>query len=61
MQDMGPTNRGPIGGPDQERLMQQAEHERIVEETEEIHTEEAAERGDAPAEPAAPWWKFWAR
>ncbi len=32
-----------MGGPDQERLMQEAERERLAKETEEIHAEEAAE------------------
>ena len=48
-----------MGGPDQERLMQEAERERLAKETEEINTEEAAETGVAP-EVKRPWWKFWA-
>ena len=46
------------GGPDQERLMQEAERERQVAEAKEIHSEEAAEQGETPAK--RPWWKFWA-
>jgi hypothetical protein len=62
MPDMGPRTRGgQMGGMDQERLMQEAERERMVKETEEIHEEEAAERGEAPPAAKAPWWKFWAR
>ncbi len=46
------------GGPDQERMMQEAERERLVEEAEDIHAQEAAERGETI--PKRPWWKFWA-
>ena len=58
--DEGPrTPGGRMGGMDQERLMHEAERERLVKETEEIHEEEAAELGgSAPAK--SPWWKFWA-
>ncbi len=43
-----------------EQLRHEADHERLVKETEEIHAEEAAERGEVP--PAkAPWWMFWKR
>jgi hypothetical protein len=60
MEDMGPRTRGgAMGGMDQERLLREAEQERMAKETEEIHAEEAAERGEAPAA-KAPWWKFWA-
>jgi hypothetical protein len=60
MEDMGPRTRGgAMGGMDQERLMREAEQERVAKETEHIHDEEAAERGEAPAA-KAPWWKFWA-
>lgn len=46
------------GGPDQERMIQEAERERLAKEAKEIHAEEAAERGETPAK--RPWWKFWA-
>jgi len=45
------------GGPDQERMMQEAERERLAEEAQEIHAEEAAERGETVEK--RPWWKFW--
>jgi hypothetical protein len=50
---------GSMGGPDQERLMQEAERERLAKETEEVNADEAAETGMAP-EVKRPWWKFWA-
>jgi hypothetical protein len=53
------THGGSRGGPDQERLMQEAERERLAKETEEIHSDEAAETGVTP-EVKRPWWKFWA-
>jgi hypothetical protein len=52
------TEGGSRGGPDQERMMQEAERERLAKETKEIHTEEEAELGETP--PKRPWWKFWA-
>jgi hypothetical protein len=46
------------GGPDQERMMQEAERERLAKEAKEVHNEEAAERSESIAK--RPWWKFWA-
>ncbi len=58
--DEGPrTPGGRMGGMDEERLMQEAERERLAKETEEIHRQEAAERGE-PVLDKSPWWKFWA-
>jgi hypothetical protein len=69
MQPFGPDPGGARGGPEQEILRQEAEHERLVKQTEEIHSEEASELASEsestpaskPAEPAkkTPWWKFW--
>jgi hypothetical protein len=61
MDEMGPqTPGGAMGDMEQQRLTREADKERLVEETEEIHAEEAAERGEAPPD-KAPWWRFWRR
>ena len=52
------TPGGRMGADMEKQLMEQAEHERLVHETEEIHREEAAEDGVAAPE-KRPWWKFW--
>ena len=52
------TPGGRMGGMDEERLLQEAERERLAHETDEIHREETEEAGEPPA-PAKPWWKFW--
>jgi hypothetical protein len=46
-----------VGDDIQKELLQEAEHERLVHEAEEIHREEAAEEGKTVAK--RPWWKFW--
>ena len=60
MDDMSPRRGdGMTGSGREDRWEAEAAHDRLAKETEEIHAEEAAERGEAP--PAkAPWWKFWA-
>jgi hypothetical protein len=56
--DQPRTPGGRMGDDMEKQLMQEAEHERLAHETEEIHREEAAEAGEtAPAR--RPWWKFW--
>jgi hypothetical protein len=60
MDDMSPRGGdGMTGSGREEHWQQEAERDRLAKETEEIHAEEAAERGEAPAA-KAPWWKFWA-
>jgi len=46
-----------VGDDIQKDLLREAEHERQVHETDEIHREEAAEEGKTL--PKRPWWKFW--
>jgi hypothetical protein len=52
------TPGGRMGDDMEKQLMNEAEHERLAHETEEIHREEAAEEGKIL--PKKPWWKFWA-
>jgi hypothetical protein len=47
-----------VGDDMQRQMMEQAEHDRLAHETEEIHREEASEEGTSV--PKKPWWKFWA-
>jgi len=47
-----------VGDDIQKQMMGQADHDRLVHETEEIHREEAEEEGKTL--PKKPWWKFWA-
>ena len=51
------TPSGRMGDDIERELLEEAEHERLVEQTEEIHREEAAEEGEP--RPKRPWWKFW--
>jgi hypothetical protein len=46
-----------VGDDLQKDLLRDADHDRLVHETEEIHRKEAAEEGKTPAK--RPWWKFW--
>ena len=49
-----------VGDDLQQQMLQAAEHERQVHETEEIHREEAAEdAAEGKSLPKRPWWKFW--
>lgn len=53
------TPGGRAGDKFQEEFLQEAERDRLANEAERIHEEEAAESGETPrAKP--PWWKFWA-
>jgi hypothetical protein len=45
---------------EQEMIDRAAQQERMAEEAERRHAEDAAERGEAPAPAKKPWWKFWA-
>jgi hypothetical protein len=44
---------------EQEQIDKAAAQERLAEEAERIHAEEAAETGAAPPV-KKPWWRFWA-
>jgi hypothetical protein len=46
-----------VGDDLQKQMLEDAERDRLVHETEEIHREEAAEDGKTAAK--RPWWKFW--
>jgi hypothetical protein len=53
-----PTTPGARMGDDlQKEYLEEAEHDRLGDRTEEIHREEAAEEGRSS--PKRPWWKFW--
>jgi hypothetical protein len=51
------TPGGRMGADMEDQFLEQAEHERLAKETEEIHREAAAE--DGKTLPKKPWWKFW--
>jgi hypothetical protein len=46
-----------VGDELQREMLEDAQHDRMVHETEEIHREEAAEDGKTVSK--RPWWKFW--
>jgi hypothetical protein len=46
-----------VGDELQREMLEDAQHDRMVHETEEIHREEAAEDGRTVTK--RPWWKFW--
>jgi len=46
-----------VGDELQREMLEDAQHDRMVHETEEIHREEAAEDGRTVSK--RPWWKFW--
>jgi hypothetical protein len=53
--DLGAQRRGA----EKEQIDKEVQQDRLVQEAERIHAQEAAERGKAP-KPKRPWWKFWA-
>jgi hypothetical protein len=52
------TPGGRMGDDLEKEYLEEAEHDRLAHETEEIHREEAAEEGTTL--PKKPWWRFWA-
>jgi hypothetical protein len=52
------TPGGRMGDDLEKEYLEEAKHDQLASETEEIHREEAEEAG-AAAPAKRPWWKFW--